>query len=461
MAEALIATAVPADQPVDLLVLAFAIHDVQPGRATATYLSSVCPGTPLSFAICDQGSAAAFTGLRIARDYVAYPAGAPGTGGGRALLIVLEQAVLPYPAAVARPARHRGVAMLFEREQSERELFERGQSERGQHEQGGGEPAAGRAYGAARLVGLRQRPGVAAADVAEHGPRPSWRSWRPAVAGARAGQPGAGSRVDRAAAGRLRVGAAGQPATGLWWQLLDELAGEGPAEPVEPDLLVAADYDPDLGYLCLAAFSPAETTLPRATLLKPPPLKPHREPRRPTATGPRSAAAELQQGQPAGAGVGGAEGQAGARPSAMKSSTPRSRPPTETSMVRSYGDRCGTHGSVGITSTTSTRPPEPAAPAASAHRRRIAAACRSLQSVSARETTYTSARSAAGEKKSPATTSARSATPRSANRSAAVATGCGRSTRVPRRCGGLASSSASRPPDPPPTSVTEPTCCHG
>src|SRR2546430_11888237 len=69
MATALVAAIVPAAEPVDLLVLAFSIHDMWPGRAAATYLSHICPGTPMSFAICDQGSAAAFTGLRVIRDY--------------------------------------------------------------------------------------------------------------------------------------------------------------------------------------------------------------------------------------------------------------------------------------------------------------------------------------------------------------------------------------------------------
>jgi len=42
----------------------------------------------------------------------------------------------------------------------------------------------------------------------------------------------------------------GQPSTGVWWGLLDELTG-GPGP---PGLLVAGDYDPALGYLCLTAF---------------------------------------------------------------------------------------------------------------------------------------------------------------------------------------------------------------
>ncbi|MDQ1742049.1 MAG: hypothetical protein QOE23_388 [Pseudonocardiales bacterium] len=233
MAEALIAAVVPPDRPVDLLVLAYSIHDVQPGRATATYLSSVCPGTPLSFAICDQGSAAAFTGLRIATDYRADP-----SGSGRVLLIVLEQAVLPYPTApgvpAARPTRHRGVALLFEREPAEPEPTEPRQFE---------------GAAAARLVGLRQRPGVAAADVAEQAAAD--------LADLSAGRcrvrvlasPALAASWPGPSDDGLEVGPADQPATGPWWQLLDVLATE------QPDLLVVADYDPELGYLCLAAFT--------------------------------------------------------------------------------------------------------------------------------------------------------------------------------------------------------------
>ena len=107
MAEALIGPAGMAGEPVDLLVLAFSVHDLRPGRQTAAYLSHVTPGAPMAFAICDQGSAAAFSGLRIAREY------ASSAGIRRALLIVVEQADLPYGCPVPLPAQHRGVAMLF------------------------------------------------------------------------------------------------------------------------------------------------------------------------------------------------------------------------------------------------------------------------------------------------------------------------------------------------------------
>jgi len=105
MAAALIADVVRPDEPVDLLVLAFAVPDVRPGRATATYLSHICPGAPLAFAVCDQGVAAGFTALRIAESY---------PDRRRSLVIVVEQATLHYdlPAPAPLPARHAGVALL-------------------------------------------------------------------------------------------------------------------------------------------------------------------------------------------------------------------------------------------------------------------------------------------------------------------------------------------------------------
>ena len=54
------------------------------------------------------------------------------------------------------------------------------------------------------------------------------------------------------AAGRVRVMPPGQPSTGVWWGLIDELTGDAG----HPDLLVAGDYDPGLRYLCLTAFEP-------------------------------------------------------------------------------------------------------------------------------------------------------------------------------------------------------------
>jgi 4-hydroxymandelate oxidase len=113
-------------------------------------------------------------------------------------------------------------------------------------------PRAGRADQAApRLVALRQRPnlaaaavaGQAAADLAElsAGYREVRVVLSPALATAWPEHP----------SDQVRVGPVDQPSTGIWWQLLDELNG-----PDRPDLLVAADYDPQLRYLCLAAIEP-------------------------------------------------------------------------------------------------------------------------------------------------------------------------------------------------------------
>jgi len=216
MAEALIGAVVSADQPVDLLVLAFSIHDLRPGRQTAAYLAHVSPGAPMAFAICDQGSAAAFSGLRIAREY------ASSAGLRRVLLIVVEQAALPYGCPVTVPSQHRGVAMLY----------------------GDG------ATGQARVADVRQHPGVppggvaglAAADLAELAA--SHREVGLVLSDALA------VVWPAPAAGRVRVMPPGQPSTGVWWGLIDELASDAG----HPDLVVAADYDPDLRYLCLTAF---------------------------------------------------------------------------------------------------------------------------------------------------------------------------------------------------------------
>lgn len=110
MGQALLERAVSPHEPVDLLVLAYAIPDLDPGRATATYLSHRCPGRPTAFALSDQGTAAAFTGLKLIGEYVR-------TGAARrAVLLVVEQPALPYDAGVpvATPTRPTGVALVLE-----------------------------------------------------------------------------------------------------------------------------------------------------------------------------------------------------------------------------------------------------------------------------------------------------------------------------------------------------------
>lgn len=202
MAEQLLPEVVRPDEPVDVLVLAFGVHDVRPGRSAATYLSSVCPGRPGAFAICDQGTLAPFTALRLLRSYA---------GGGRGVLVVAEQSTLHYPPVteVALPDRHAAVALLLD------------------------------ADGPGRLAAVRQHHGLStvddtlAAEVA-------------ALAGDRAdvtlvtGDGLAGARLPDGV--KHSPGPAGQPHTGPWWLLPDHAWG----------LVLVADADG--GELSLAAF---------------------------------------------------------------------------------------------------------------------------------------------------------------------------------------------------------------
>lgn len=239
MAGALIGSVVPAAEPADLLVLAFSVHDLRPGRQTAAYLSHLTPGEPMAFAVCDQGSAAAFSGLRIAREYAA------SAGLRRALLVVAEQAALPYDVPVALPSQHRAVAMLFASGPDSSRPDSSGPGSSG--------PGGDSAVGPARVAGVRQHPGVSPGDVAALAAAD--------LAGLAAGHHAVRLVLSAAAAavwtapaaGQVRVMPPGQPSTDVWWGLIDELAGD--ADPASrPDLLVVADYDPHLRYLCLTAF---------------------------------------------------------------------------------------------------------------------------------------------------------------------------------------------------------------
>jgi len=243
MASALLAETVPADQPADLIVLTFAIQDVMPGRSTAAYLSHVSPGCQLAFAICDQGSAAPFTGLRLIRDYVQ-------TGDcGRALLVVVEQATLHYDAAspAAVPARHSAVALLC------------GESGPGRLEtvrlRTGVDPA--RASGElARELAALSRAGRGVTLIAGNGLTSRAGSAGAGSAGP-AGTPGpAGSAqtvlsaVDTSAVDQVLIAPPGQPCTGVWW----ELAGGLPEWAEDGRRVLLADYDPALGYLCVLSI---------------------------------------------------------------------------------------------------------------------------------------------------------------------------------------------------------------
>jgi hypothetical protein len=214
MALDLIGATVGRDEPVDVLVLAFAVPDVRPGRATATYLSHVCPGRPNAFAVCDQGVAAAFTGLVVLREYL--NAGA----GERGLLLVLEQATLHYeptpPAPV--PARPAGVALLC-----------------------------GRGPGRARVTSVRVRADVPPDRVRELAERDAGAATT-LIAGGGVDAPSLSTPVG---VPPCRADA-GQPYTGVWSQLAAVLAGDAAGGRV-----AVVDYDPSLRYLGTAVVEPA------------------------------------------------------------------------------------------------------------------------------------------------------------------------------------------------------------
>jgi len=220
MAAALIAGTVPDSQPADLLMLSYLVPDVCPDRATASYLSSRCPGEPVAFALTDAGTAGTFTGLLLAREYLR------AGGCQRVLLLVAEQAALGHHASgpAPLPECHAAVLLMLSSE------------------------------GQARLTEVRQHPGITPArapallrrelaDLAGAGPVTL------VLGGELARQPVAGLP----AAVRVRAAPAGQPGTGVWW----ELAGNQAAWAAAGTRVVLADYDPGLGYLCLAAADPA------------------------------------------------------------------------------------------------------------------------------------------------------------------------------------------------------------
>jgi hypothetical protein len=240
----LIGDLVPPGQPADVLILGFAMPDVWPERATATFLSNACPGSPLAFAVCDQGSAAGFTALRLARDYAA-------RGGARRVLVALaEQARLDYdpPAPASVPARHAAFAMLCDASAAPAPVPALVPAP------AAGGPGAG---GGPLLAAVRVVPGVAAGQVPA--------IFRGLLAGLPATEPGAEQPGGRERSLVLGEGLAplaggdvpgwrsvplppGQPLTGVWRELAAWAAAPGRGS------LAVADYDPGLRYLCLAAF---------------------------------------------------------------------------------------------------------------------------------------------------------------------------------------------------------------
>ncbi|WP_073808730.1 hypothetical protein [Kitasatospora sp. CB01950] len=196
--------------PVDLLVLVYATPDVRPGQSVAIQLGNLCPGEPLSFALCDEGVGGTFSALGIADAYAR-------TGGARrALLIAVEQADLHHrPHRPARlPDRHSAAALLWEADGGGRPLQ--------LLDSAGGIKELGAALPDGTLLVLG--PGLAHAAAPD------------------------GVETRRARPG--------SPYTGGWAALADALA--------EPRLagrpLALADLEPETGRLDLACWAPEEPT---------------------------------------------------------------------------------------------------------------------------------------------------------------------------------------------------------
>lgn len=222
MAEELIADVVREDEPVDLLILGYAIHDARPGQSTALYLSDVCPGRPHAFTVADQGIAAPYTAMRLASEYLR-------TGDSmRALIVIAEQDALHYeppeqPDAPLRlPEGHHAVAVLFE------------------------------GMGAAGLSSVRQFAGIAPGAVRDvlvaqlSEPPEADTERRVLVLGGGLSKDDA----DGLGFGDVIVAPAGQPCTGVWHEF-----AQGHAEWVRRGAVVTlADYDRQLRTLCLCTF---------------------------------------------------------------------------------------------------------------------------------------------------------------------------------------------------------------
>jgi hypothetical protein len=237
MADAVIADVLRADQPVDLIVAAFAVSDVVPGRATAAHLSFACPGSPAAFAVCDQGNAAPYTALRMISEY------ARTDGCSRALLIVTEQATLHYeqPAPAAVPARNVAIALVCGQDGSAVVDTVRVRPEVGPEQVG-----ELLAQEAAALAGGRDDVTLIAGAGLDGLPEASWLPEASGLPGASELPAGCGLP---AGCDVLRA-PAGQPCTGVWW----ELAGGLPGWLARGRRVLLADYEPVLGYLCLAAI---------------------------------------------------------------------------------------------------------------------------------------------------------------------------------------------------------------
>ena len=211
MAEGLLGKALPAGEPADLLILAFSSPDVRPAAPAALHLSRHCPGQPTAFAVCDQGSAAAFTALRIAAAH-------HRTGGCRRAVIVLaEQSALHYeaPEPVGLPEEHRAVVLVCEESAGEgMRVHQQAQADGSQALRSVLADHRGLGRGAGLLLAADLAGAAPSADLNPHDTPEAVETARP-----------------------------GQPFTGVWTLLADRLA----RRPEAGGPLLVADHDRRLG----------------------------------------------------------------------------------------------------------------------------------------------------------------------------------------------------------------------
>jgi hypothetical protein len=211
-------------EPVDLIVFAYAVPDAAPWESAASWLSSRCPGAPLAFAVCDQGAAAAFTGLRLIE-------ACPGPAR-RALLVIAEQPGVPYelPVPAAVPVRAAVVTLLCEGGPSAEVRLHSDVA-----------PARAASLLAAELAALAAGCPGALTLIAGNGLTETVQleTIQPESALPESALPESAEVI---------LAPAGQPLTGAWLAAAGRLA--------QPDRgpLVIADYDPLLGNLCLCAI---------------------------------------------------------------------------------------------------------------------------------------------------------------------------------------------------------------
>lgn len=105
----MLAGAVLADvvSPVDLVIIAHVLPDLDPRFSPGARLAGTVPGAPLVFAMSGTDGSIAFTALRVAGAY------ARRHSYRRVVVLVVDQATLPYRTD-AEPAGDAAVALLLE-----------------------------------------------------------------------------------------------------------------------------------------------------------------------------------------------------------------------------------------------------------------------------------------------------------------------------------------------------------